>query len=181
MTTTSDELLIYPQDIQLLLKTIFIPFLLEFFRIMIGYFFGGQSSQYTKLEDEKLKIQLELSTIKSIQLELVRHSKLERKLIKLDKELETLKASQGPKEKKIKSMANILRAIVYLIAAIYFSTQPVALISPKVFWPVSWFVSSAESATIPIHAWFMIVVGAFASRHVLRSVIPLFANNSSFP
>jgi hypothetical protein len=109
MTTTSDELLIYPQDIQLLLKTIFIPFLLEFFRIMIGYFFGGQSSQYTKLEDEKLKIQLELSTIKSIQLELVRHSKLERKLIKLDKELETLKASQGPKEKKIKSMANILR------------------------------------------------------------------------
>jgi hypothetical protein len=40
---------------------------------------------------------LELCTVKSVQLELVKHSKLTRKMIKLEKQIETIKESQLPK------------------------------------------------------------------------------------
>lgn len=145
------DLIIYPQDLTLFLRIILIPFLFEFFRIVIGslylftsllflpipsaslgYFFVGQSSKVNQLEKEKLEIQFELAQIKSIQLELVRHSKLERKMIKIDKEIEGLKANQIPKEKKFKSSVNIARGVIYLLSGIYFSSAPLVLISPQV-------------------------------------------------
>ena len=83
-------------------------------RFSIGYFFVSQHSQSAKLEKEKIRIQMELSQIKSIQLELVRHSKLERNLIKIDKELEKLKANQIPKEKQMKFHFQIARVCLSL-------------------------------------------------------------------
>ena len=128
----SSDLIIYPQDFLLFLKITLVPVVFEVFRIIfgnfchvrfqlvlddyvVGYLFVGQSSQLTKYEKEKVKTQLELAQIKSIQLELVRHSKLERNLIKIDKEIEKLKASQVPKEKKMKSYFQIGRVSPFLV------------------------------------------------------------------
>eukprot|EP01040_Poterioochromonas_malhamensis_P001193 gene1193-1266_t len=178
MTVT--DLIIYPQDFTLFLKIILVPIVFEVIRIIFGYSFVGQSSQIAKLEKEKLQIQYELSTIKSIQLELVRHSKLERNLIKIDKEIEKLKASQIPKEKKMKSYFQIGRLLVYVAAGIFFSAAPVVLISPKVFWPFGWiFFTSNE--TIGIHPWFLILIVAASSRHLLRTFLLLFAPANTFP
>lgn len=52
---------------------------------------------------------LEIASIKSVNLEFVRHSLLNRKLIKIDKRLETIQFEQGPKSKKVKNVLRILR------------------------------------------------------------------------
>jgi hypothetical protein len=144
------DLILYPQDIPTLFKILLVPFVFELLRIVLGrfplcfklylftvsrvivYFFVAQSSQFRKLENEKIRIQFELSQIKSVQLELVKNSKLERNLIKTEKEIEKLKANQIPKEKNAKYYFRIGRVLVYLTAGIYFSSFPVFLISPKV-------------------------------------------------
>jgi hypothetical protein len=82
--------------------------------IFSAYLLGGPSSKIFELEDQKAAAQIELASIKSVQLELVRHSKLERQVIKLDKEIETLKASQAPKGQKIRSTLRTVRVSVIL-------------------------------------------------------------------
>lgn len=174
------ELVIYPQDLTIFLRIVIIAFLFEAIRIGYGYFFVSQHSQSAKLEKEKIRIQMELSQIKSIQLELVRHSKLERNLIKIDKELEKLKANQIPKEKQMKFHFQIARILLFVVAGFYFSSSSVVLMSPKAFWPFGWiFFTSNE--TITVHPVFLLLLASAASRHCLRTVLLVFTPASSFP
>lgn len=69
----------------------------------------------SSLEIEKIKAQADLSSIKSVQLELVRSSKLERQVIKLDKELVKLREGHDSLKARFKSMSRVLRVLLYLL------------------------------------------------------------------
>lgn len=84
------------------------------------------------LEVEKLKIQAELGTIKSVQLELVRASKLERGIIKIDKEIAKMKEGQEGSSKTVRSILRGLRVAVLVGIAVYFGTETLVQISPSV-------------------------------------------------
>jgi hypothetical protein len=58
---------------------------------------------------EKLQAQKEVAQIKSVQLELVKHSLLTRKVIKLEKEIEKLQQSVQPTSLKVKYYSRIIR------------------------------------------------------------------------
>eukprot|EP01039_Chlorochromonas_danica_P000699 gene699-757_t len=171
-------MLLIPQDLALIGYCIYIPALFEFIRIILGYLLGGPSKKVAQLEAEKLLLLIEQRKIKSVQLELVKHSKLERKIIKIDKEIEKINSENGPKVTKTRKILRYLRAVFYLIACIYFSTVSVLLISPEVFWPFSW-ISSEK--VVSVHAWFLVLVAGAACRHLFRTLLPLVAYPSSFP
>ncbi len=90
------------------------------------------SMKKSSLEVEKLKIQAELGTIKSVQLELVRASKLERGIIKIDKEIAKLKEGQDGTDKRIRTILRGIRIAALLGAAVYFGTESIVQISPQV-------------------------------------------------
>lgn len=86
----------------------------------------------SSLEVEKLKIQAELGTIKSVQLELVRASKLERGIIKIDKEISKLKEGQDGTDKRSRNVLRVLRVVALIGTAVYFGTESIVQISPQV-------------------------------------------------
>ena len=83
--------------------------------IISAFLLARPSSEANRIASEKLAAQVELRTIKSIQVELVRHSKLTRKVIKCDKELETIQATYAPKAQKVRSIFRTLRVSTLLI------------------------------------------------------------------
>lgn len=75
-----------------------------------------------KLELEKYETQAELATIKSVQLEFVKHSLLTRKLIKTEKQLESIQSLYLPKLLKVRRYMRILRVKLSLIVVGSFIT-----------------------------------------------------------
>lgn len=65
-----------------------------------------------QLLEESRQIKADVASIKSIQLELVRHSKLTRKLIKVEKELERVKSEQTPIVDKWRTITKYARVCV---------------------------------------------------------------------
>jgi hypothetical protein len=61
------------------------------------------------LNNEKIDVTLQLSDIKSVQLEFVKHSLLSRKKIKLEKEIENLQLEQAPKVRRVKRFGRIVK------------------------------------------------------------------------
>lgn len=86
-----------------------IVFAVEWLRIIIAYMLAKLPTEYNKLTEEKLMTQIELTKIKSVQLEFVRHSLLSRKVIKIEKQLETIQSGLAPKASKVKNALRILR------------------------------------------------------------------------
>lgn len=67
------------------------------------------SSEANVLEVKKLETQIELSKIKSMQQEFVKHAKLSRSIIKFEKEIETIQAQYAPKALRVKKAMRIIR------------------------------------------------------------------------
>jgi hypothetical protein len=130
------------------------------------------------LEVEKLKIQAELGTIKSVQLELVRASKLERGIIKIDKEIVKLKEGQEGSSKFMRSVLRGLRVAALIGVAVYFGTESLVQISPSVLWPFSFF---SNSPTIGLQPWVLVGVTSLATRHLLRTLLPVLLPSGTFP
>lgn len=74
-----------------------------------AYILAKPSSEANLLETQKLEAQVELSKIKSVQLELVKHSKLSRAIIKFEKQLEVIQAQYAPKALSVKKYARFTR------------------------------------------------------------------------
>lgn len=74
-----------------------------------AFFFAQPSAEAKKLEVEKYEVQAELSTIKSVQLEFVRHSLLTRKVIKAEKQLELIQSQYLPKVQRVRRYLRIIR------------------------------------------------------------------------
>lgn len=85
---------------------------------MSAFFLAQPSAEAKKLELEKYEAQAELSTIKSVQLEFVRHSLLTRKVIKAEKQLELIQSQYLPKVQKVRRYLRIIRVISFI--PIYF-------------------------------------------------------------
>ncbi len=91
-------------------------------KIAVGYLMALPASfRRRSLELEKIQTQAELSSIKSIQLELVRSSKLERNIIKLDKELEKIKGGHDALGARLKSVVRIVRVYCFSKCPFIFS------------------------------------------------------------
>ena len=74
-----------------------------------AYLLASPSSEIGKLEAKLLETQLDVSKIKSVQLEFVKHSKLSRELIKLEKQIETIKDKDAPKAKQVAYIFQMIR------------------------------------------------------------------------
>eukprot|EP01031_Cornospumella_fuschlensis_P029705 gene29706-35861_t len=172
-------MLVIPQDIPLLGLVLIIPAIFEILRIIIGFLLAGPSGRLQTLEKDKIIAMIELRSIKSVQLELVRNAKLERRIIKIDKEIEQLTKQQTPKVEKTRKMLRYLRMVVYVALMAYFFNSNVPLYtSPQIFWPFSW-VSSER--TMPVHAWLLVPLSGAATRHVLRTILPLIFSTTTLP
>lgn len=78
-----------------------------------AFMLSRPSPEIKKLQIERTEANIELAGIKSIQLELVRHSLLTRKIIKYDKQIEKLQGEYMPKLKKVRNASRIVR-VLYL-------------------------------------------------------------------
>mmetsp|Transcript_7875 Transcript_7875/g.5909 ORF Transcript_7875/g.5909 Transcript_7875/m.5909 type:complete len:174 (+) Transcript_7875:53-574(+) len=170
-------MILYPQDTNVLMFCTGLVALIEFLRIFIGFLISLPSTMKKQsLEVEKLKLQAELSTIKSIQLELVRASKLERGIIKIDKDIQKLKEGQDGSGKTVRGILRGLRYAALVGLAVYLGLEPLVLISPEVLWPFSFFTSSQ---TVPLQPWFFIAVSSLAMRHFFRTLLPIVSPASA--
>ena len=77
------------------------------------------------MEVEKYEAQAELSTIKSVQLEFVRHSLLTRKVIKAEKQLELIQSQYLPKVQKVRRYLRIIRVNIFI--PLFFSSRSYAV------------------------------------------------------
>lgn len=107
--TQLKKMLLYPHDIKLIGMCVVIPTIFEVLRLIIAYFVAAPPKKVKELEQQRMEAKIKIASIKSVQVELVRHSKLQREVIKIDKELETLQANQQPKFDKLKKIMHIAR------------------------------------------------------------------------
>lgn len=89
------------------------------FIVVLAYILARPSSEANNLEVKILETKIELSRIKSVQLELVKHSKLSRSLIKYEKELETIQAQYAPKALQVKKIFRIIRVGVLFLCQLF--------------------------------------------------------------
>ena len=75
---------------------------------------GRPSEKYYELMTAREATKKELSEIKSIQVEFVKHSKLERKIIKIEKDIDSIKSTDGPKAEKINFILRIVRVSILI-------------------------------------------------------------------
>lgn len=61
----------------------------------------------------------EISLIKSVLVDFVKHSKLSRQIIAKTKEIDTLKASQAPLQKKIREKLRLVRVSIHINICIF--------------------------------------------------------------
>ena len=61
---------------------------------------------------------------------------------------------------------------------IVFKDKSVVLVNPLLLWPLSWFT---YKATIALSPWFVIIIFAGTSRHILRTILPLIFSRTTFP
>jgi hypothetical protein len=102
-------MLLYPHDIKLLGLCFIIPTIFEVLRLVVAAIVVAPPRKIKELEQEKFEAKFELASIKSVQVEFIRHSKLQREIIRIDRELEILKANQQPKADKLKYIMHIVR------------------------------------------------------------------------
>ena len=134
----------------------------------------ASSFHYLCLYIDIQSITKQIATVKSIQLEFVKHSKLSRQNIKIEKEVEAIKEEQAPKSKLIKTVLQVTRAIAYVGLGIYLSREygTLLIVDAKIFSP---FMGSG--GLIDITALYIIIGGAIAWRHLLRTLLNIFVSN----
>ena len=116
----------------------------------------------------------QIAQVKSIQLEFVKHSKLMRQNIKIEKEVEAIKEKQVPKSKFIKTVLQVTRAITYIGLGVYLSREhgTLLVVDGKIFSP---FLGSGQ--LVDITALYVIIGGAVAWRHLLRTLLNIYVSN----
>jgi hypothetical protein len=159
--------IILPANQMFALQTTALIMLFEFCRIVFGYFLCKPPKELAKLEAERYEIQQELATIKSVNLEFVRHSLLSRKVIKIEKSIDDLKAAEAPRLSRAKGFFRILRAVAYIGYSALYVDVVVAYFDPSILWPLNWF---ASTPTIALTCWAYVLLAGMASRHLFRSL-----------
>ena len=97
-----------------------------------------------------------------------------RQNIKIEKEVEAIKEKQVPKSKFIKTVLQIIRAITYIGLGVYLSREygTLLVVDGKIFSP---FLGSGQ--LVDITALHVIIGGAIAWRHLLRTLLNIYVSN----
>ena len=97
-----------------------------------------------------------------------------RQNIKIEKEVEAIKEEQVPKSKMIKTVLQVLRTITYIGLGIYLSREygTLLVVDGKIFSP---FIGSGQ--LVDVTALYIIVGGAIAWRHLLRTLLNIYVSN----
>ena len=102
-------MIVIPVDIECLVQCSVVALVFETLRMIIAYMLARPSSEAMKLEADKLEAQLEVTKIKSVQLEFVKHSLLTRKVISIEKKIEQLQALYYPRLLLVRKIFRIVR------------------------------------------------------------------------
>ena len=100
---------VVPVDIELFVQCALAALAFEVLRMIIAYVLARPSSKVIQLESDKYDAMAELGKIRSVQLELVKHSKLTRKVIAIEKDIEKLQAQYFPRLLKVRKVFRVLR------------------------------------------------------------------------
>jgi hypothetical protein len=159
--------IIIPANQMFALQTTLLIMIFELLRIFFAYILCKPPNQIAKLQAEKFELQQELATIKSVNLEFVRHSLLSRKVIKIEKSIEGVKESQAPKIMRVKGFFRVLRMIAYIGYSALYIDVVVAYFDPAMLWPLNWF---ANTPTVALPCWAYVLFAGMAFRHLFRSL-----------
>jgi hypothetical protein len=112
------KMIVIPVDIECLVQCAVIALLFETMRMVLAYGLARPSSEVLKLETDKFEAQVEISKIKSVQLEFVKHSLLNRKVISIEKKLEGIQAQYAPRVLKVKKIFRVVR-VSFILTSFY--------------------------------------------------------------
>jgi len=146
----------------------------EMLRILVAYArCARKSAQVRELTKERIVLKIELSKIKSAQLELVKKSLLERKLIEAEKKMDQLKDDELPALRvSLRNAFMYVRIVIYGLTSIYFFNSELIIVDSNMFFPfVLW-----TDKLMSLPAWAVVSISALATRHILRTIIPLVSN-----
>ena len=128
-------MIIVPLEEQWFIAALCFVLAFELLRILVAYLLAADPSELRSAREERLALQAELATIKSVQLEFVRHSLLSRKVIKLEKQIDEISERQGPLRTRVQRTLQLLRLCLYVGGGIYFQQtlpQPLLRMEPHV-------------------------------------------------
>lgn len=129
-------MIVIPLEEQWFITTLGVVLTFELLRILIAYILAADPSELKQAREEKLALQSELATIKSVQLEFVRHSLLSRKVIKLEKQIDEIAVRQGPLRIRVQRALQILRLFLFVGGGLYVQrtlvARPVLKMEPQV-------------------------------------------------
>lgn len=164
-------LLVLPQNSLSALACCLVAVVLELLRIVVAYLLcARQSTQVREFAREKIRLKVELSQIKSAQLELVKKSKLERRLIEAEKKMDNLKDDVLPAlRQNMRRAFFYIRLVVYGLVSVACFNMDMLVVDSNMFFPFAVF----PDRLINMPAWAILVITALATRHTLRTVIPL--------
>lgn len=171
-------LLVIAQNSAATLFCVALAFFVELLRVAVAYILGSRkTAQVRQLTKEKLALKLELGKIKSVQAELVKKSKLERKLIATERSIETLKEDVLPQlQRSVKSAFRIIRIVVYGAISLACFNIDLVVVDSNLFFPfVPW---PFAFPLINLPAWGVIIITSLASRHLIRTVLPLLSSET---
>jgi len=146
----------------------------EMLRILVAYArCARKSAQVRELTKERIVLKIELSKIKSAQLELVKKSLLERKLIEAEKKMDQLKDDVLPALRvSLRNVFMYVRIVVYGVTSIYFFNSELVIVDSNMFFPFALWPDKLMS----LPAWAIISISALAIRHILRTIVPIVSN-----
>jgi len=166
-------LLVIPQNSLALAALVALVALVELMRVVVAYVkCASKSSQSRELHKEKIVLQIELSKIKSAQLEHVKKSKLERALIDVEKKMSKINDDVLPALRvSLRKIFFYVRAVVYSLASLACFNIDMIIVDSNMFFPFA--IWPDKLMNLP--AWAVVAITALASRQFLRAVAPLLS------
>lgn len=169
-------LIVISQNSSALLFCMGVAVLTELLRVLVAYMLGSRkTAEVRKLAKEKLTLKLELSKIKSAQMELVKKSKLERRLIETERNMEKFKEDVLPQlARSLKAAFRIVRLVVYGLLSLACFNIDLVVVDSNLFFPfVPW---PFAFPLINLPAWAIIIITSLASRHLIRTLLPFISS-----
>jgi len=167
---------VYPVNIETLFQCVGVALVFEVLRILVSYLLASEKN-VQDLTEQRLDVLADIALIKSEQLEFVKKTKLERKKLALEKAMEKVKSDYAVAAPRWKRLFRIIRYVVYGAALAQFSFDPLVMVDKALFWPLLPFSSTCSTA---LSAWAVLPMAGFASRHLLRSLLP-FLTTATVP
>ncbi len=176
---------VLPLDSELCLLCFLFTGLFELLRIVFVALKCGKSSDLIEAEKEIQEIHLKISSIKSVQQDLIKWGKLTRKEIDVKKKIDKLTEDQSSKGASLVNIFRYVRFVVYsgFVASIFYlkncSLPPLVAVDAANLYPFSYIIWSEYFTFSPVT---FVILTALAWRYFYRTTILLvYKNLDGFP